>query len=217
MFMSIYAQWLNNAFHGFDYAILSFYHLLAVKAGFILTPLMRLMTLIGEKGLVMFLLAAVLMCFSRTRKAGICIFGAVCCGALITNLWLKDFIARARPFETLQQYAQWWQAVASPAESGFSFPSGHTTAAMAGITALALTSRKKGAYLGFIYVVLIAISRNYLMAHYPSDVIAAVIIGGLSAVISYFITKVIYYVLERYRDIPLFKFILEFNIIKRAS
>ena len=73
------AIFLNNFFAGYDKAILSFMHALA-KLGVVLTPLMKLITLIGEKGLVFFLLAFVCLCFARTRKFGVCVFGAVCCG-----------------------------------------------------------------------------------------------------------------------------------------
>ena len=115
------ALWLNTVFAGYDHAILSFLHKLADAAGVVLTPLCRLITLLGEKGLLFFLLAVVLMIFPRWRRTGVCIFGAVCCGALISNILLKDAIARPRPFESVEVFRQWWQAVGAPAEEGFSF------------------------------------------------------------------------------------------------
>ena len=87
------------------------------------------------------LLGIVLMLFPKTRKAGICMFGAVCCGALITSFWLKDFVARPRPL-TVEPFRTWWQAAGAYAESEYSFPSGHVTAAMAGVTVLVLTGKK---------------------------------------------------------------------------
>ena len=87
--MTLYQLILN-----IDTAILSFYHGLAEMAGGVLTPIMSLITLIGEKGILMFLLAAMLMLFPKTRRAGVCILGAVCCGALITNIILKDTVRR---------------------------------------------------------------------------------------------------------------------------
>ena len=111
------AEWLNLTFGGFDRAILEFMHGLAESCGGFLTPLMKLITLVGEKGLWMFALAAVLICFKKTRKIGVCLFGAVCCGALITNVLLKDQIARLRPFEwDPALYGEWWKAVGSPTE-----------------------------------------------------------------------------------------------------
>ena len=137
------AEWLNTTFAGYDSAILGFMNTLATAAGGFLTPLMKLITFLGEKGIIMFLLAIGFMCFSRTRRIGVCMFGAVCCGALITNIILKDMVARPRPFEYMAVYKQYWDLIGSPAESGYSFPSGHVTAATAGMTALCFTRGKK--------------------------------------------------------------------------
>lgn len=195
-----------------DTAILSFYHSLAEAAGGFLTPLMSLITLIGEKGILMFLFAAALMLFPKTRRAGVCIFGAVCCGALITNIILKDTVARLRPFEAEALFREWWQFVGSPAEDGFSFPSGHVTAAAAGMIALCLTRGKKWIALAAGYILLMAISRNYLMAHYPSDVFAAMLVGAFSALVALLITKLIFAFLEKYKDNGFCRFVLEFDM-----
>ena len=119
------ALWLNTVFAGYDMAILSFLHKLAESAGAVLTPLFKLITLLGVKGILFFLLGIVLMLFPRWRRTGLCIFGAVCCGALISNILLKDAIARPRPFEASELFRQWWQAMDStglylgPADDGF--------------------------------------------------------------------------------------------------
>ena len=55
------ALWLNTTFEGYDHAILSFAHKAAELLGPVLTPLNKLITLLGEKGLLFFLLAVVLM------------------------------------------------------------------------------------------------------------------------------------------------------------
>ena len=205
--MTLYQVILN-----IDGAILSWLHSLAELTGGALTPLMSFITLIGEKGITMFLLALCLMLFPKTRKAGVCIFGAVCCGALITNVILKDLVARPRPFEVEALYREWWQFVGSPAENGFSFPSGHVTAAAAGTTAICLMWGKKWIIPSVAYVFLMALSRNYLMAHYPSDVIAATCVGILSATAAYMISGFIFKFLEDHRDKRLFAFILDFDI-----
>ena len=212
MELSAMAQWLNTAFAGYDGAILGAMHSLGEAAGKVLTPIMKLITLLGEKGLLLFLLALVFMCFANTRKPGICIFGAVCCGALITNIILKDSVARPRPFEAAEDFQMWWIAIGAPAEDGFSFPSGHVTAAAAGLTALCLTKGKKYIAPSAVIVVLMGISRNYLMAHYPSDVLFAMIIGLASAFIAYAITKLIYRILEEHENVPFCAFVLDFNI-----
>ena len=52
------------------------------------------------------------------------------------------------------------------------------------------------------------------MAHYPSDVLAAVLVGAISGVVAWFITKGIYYILEKYPENKLFAFIRNFDLIK---
>lgn len=197
-----------------DNGILEFMHQIAELAGGFLTSIMQAITLIGEKGILMFLLAALLLCFPKTRKTGVCIFGAVCCGALITNVILKDAVARLRPFEAEALYREWWNFVGAPAEDGFSFPSGHVTAAMSGMTALCLARGKKYIVPAIAYVGLMGISRNYLMAHYPSDVFAAILVGLFSALVAWLITKLIYTVAEKYSENGIFRFILEFDVRK---
>lgn len=206
------ADILNNVFAGYDKVILTVLHFLGEYLGFILTPLMKIVTFLGEKGIIFFLLALVLMCFSKTRKTGVCVFGAVCCGALITNIILKDWVARPRPFEALELYRMWWSEVGSPAEDGFSFPSGHVTAAAAGMTALYRAEGKKYLKPGIIWVLLMAVSRNYLMAHYPSDVLFAAIFGVASGFIAWEITKLIFRFLEEHDDNRLFALALDFNV-----
>ena len=182
------ANWLNTAFAGYDRMFLSLFH--SLSNGFF-TFLFKLLTLIGEKGIIFYLAVLVFVCFPKTRKLGVCIFGAVCCGALITNIILKDAIARPRPL-TVAPYAQWWAALKAPLEEDWSFPSGHVTAAAAGMVAIRLMRGKKWTVPAIVWVVLMMIARNYLMAHYPTDVLAAAIIGTASAFISYYITQFIF-------------------------
>ncbi len=206
------AEWLNTTFAGYDSAILDFMNTLAGKAGVVLTPLMKAITFLGEKGIVFFLLALAFMCFSRTRREGVCMFGAVCCGALITNIILKDMVARPRPFEYMALYKSFWDFVGSPAESGFSFPSGHVTATAAGMTSLCFTKGKKFIAPTVVVVLLMAMSRNYLMAHFPSDVLFAAIIGVFSGFIAYLITRAIFIYLDDNDDFPFCAFVLNFDL-----
>lgn len=206
------ADILNTVFAGYDKAILTVMHFLGEYLGVVLTLPMKIITLLGEKGLIFFLLALVLMCFSKTRKTGVCVFGAVCCGALITNIILKDWVARPRPFEALDLYRMWWNDIGAPAEDGFSFPSGHVTAAAAGMTALYRAEGKKYLKPGIIWVLLMAVSRNYLMAHYPSDVLFAAIFGVASGFIAWEITKLIFRFLEEHDDNRLCALALDFDV-----
>ena len=153
------------------------------------------------------------MCFARTRPLGVCIFGAVCCGALITNILLKDWVARPRPFETLAVYRDWWRAIGSPAEDGFSFPSGHVTAAAAGMGAICFMRGRRWVWPAVGVVLVMMFARNYLMAHFPSDVIAAALIGLFSAWVAYLITMQIFaYFSTRKKGDRLADFVMHYNV-----
>lgn len=190
MDMTAAAVWLNTAFSGFDYLGLSALHALAQSLGWLLTPLFSLVTLVGEKGACFFLFAIVLMVFKRTRKTGICIFVAVGLGALVTSIGLKDLIARPRPFEWSEQYLEWWNFVDSPFEDGFSFPSGHMTAAAAAMTAWMLERKSaKATACGLGVLALMATARCYLMAHHPSDILAACLVGAVAGIAAYLLVN----------------------------
>jgi len=205
------AAWLNATFAEFDGAILAAMHGTADALGWLLTPLARIITLVGEKGIVFFAAALILACFPRTRRTAVCLFGAVCCGALITNILLKDAVARLRPCE-VEAFAAWWQAVGAPPETGFSFPSGHVTAAASGMCALCFARGKRWIAPAIGVVAAMALSRCYLMAHYPSDVLAAALIGLCSAAIAWAITTVIYALLNRTAETPFSRFVLTFDV-----
>ena len=207
---------LIKYFGAFDYRILKFLHLFAKNTNNLFTNLFKLITFLTEKGIVFIILAVFLMLFKKTRKIGMCIFLAIFIGAVFTNFILKDSVQRLRPFLYNLKYEAWWKYVGSPHEDGYSFPSGHTTAAAAFMMALILTIKKKKKYLVILVPVLVGISRNYLVAHYPSDVLGAFLIGIIAAILSFAIVKLIYHILNKYNN-KLFKFILNFNIIKKDN
>ena len=206
-------DFLNNTFRGFDGGMFSAMHGLAQGAGGFFTPVFKAITLLGEKGLLFMLIGFVLLFFARTRKIGVCMLGAIAIGAIITNLTLKPLVARPRPY-TDPKFMDFWEFVGKSTESDLSFPSGHTTAITAFMTAMFITCNKKWSWVGFIGVILMGVSRIYLIAHYTTDVIAGLLVGALSGVASYFITKLIYKIIERNKENKFCKFVLEFDIIK---
>ena len=71
-------------------------------------------------------------------------------------------------------------------EGGYdaSYPSGHAARSMifAIILGYALSERfPRGAYLMFLYPILISLSRLYVLEHYPMDVIGGTVIGVMLA------------------------------------
>lgn len=113
----------------------------------------------------------------RALAAGY-VFLAVAVSGIIANL-SKYLIGRARPkhFEDTGNFAfDFWTGDASWA----SFPSGHATTAMSLGVALALIFPR----LRWVFLCLgfwIAISRMITRAHYPSDVLAGAVLGGVTA------------------------------------
>lgn len=62
---------------------------------------------------------------------------------------------------------------------------------------------------GCIWVLLMMVARNYLMAHYPSDVLFALLIGVFSGFVAAIITNLIYRFLEaRSGDGKVYDFLL---------
>lgn len=213
MVESNFAKWLDTAFAGFDGAILEFYHLLTEWCGAILTPIMHLITMTGNKALALILLSLVLLFFAKTRKTGFCMLLAILCGALMTNVILKETICRIRPYAASDLFREFWTFVGAHAESEFSFPSGHTTAAAAAATGLWLTRGKKYLAISIPYVALMAASRNYFMVHYPTDVIAGAVVGTIGGVIAYFITLGIYRALQKNENGKFSRFFSDFDLI----
>ncbi|OJU47807.1 MAG: hypothetical protein BGN98_03720 [Microbacterium sp. 69-7] len=102
----------------------------------------------------------------------------------LSSALIKALVARPRPD---------WSAIThhvGPIEVDASFPSGHVTfiSALSTVVVLLLwTSRYRwGAVaLGGTATLIIAIGRVYVGAHYPSDVIAAVVYGFFAATLAY--------------------------------
>ena len=129
------------------------------------------------------MLAAGLLVYKKTHPTGIAALLSITVGFLITNVLLKNIVARPRPFDA---YTEIIPLITKPTD--FSFPSGHVSAAFAAATALTYAN-KKWAIPAFALGVLMMFSRMYLYAHYPTDVIVGAIVGTISAMICIFIYK----------------------------
>lgn len=214
MELTAVAEWLNTTFNGFDHAILNVLHEFALLTNGNLNWLFKFISLFAEKGIFLILLSIFLMLFKKTRKFGICMFGAIGAGAILTNFILKDMVARPRPYMSgILEYKDWWQYAGMVTESDFSFPSGHTTAITAAMMSLVFMAKTKKKYWCIVFIFLMGVSRNYLMVHYPTDVIGGMISGLVGATVAYFITLLIYKIIEKYKDVKLFNFIKNFDII----
>lgn len=186
---------LDQLFSNFDYALLAFFHQLALKYSDVLTPISKFLAIIGNLPfLLLGYVAIVLIITKKYRKNGIVMFVSIILGAIITSLLIKPLVYRLRPYQSdIEIYKTWWQYVGCSAESDSSFPSGHSCAAASGSLGLFLSFKnKKYIWPILIYPLLMACSRIYLCVHYPSDVVAGLIVGCLAAIIANLIVNKIY-------------------------
>ena len=140
----------------------------------VLDLLMPAITALGNGGLIWIVLAAGLRLMPGHRKAGAAVLAGLALEVVCCNLVLKPLVARVRPCDinTAVQLL-----IARPDD--FSFPSGHTGAAFAAVSALCASGNRLWIP-SLILAVLIAFSRLYLYVHYPTDVLAGAVIGVMA-------------------------------------
>lgn len=137
-----------------------------------LTPVMRVITSLGNGGAFWIALTVALLIFKRTRKTGVYCAAAMVLTLLVVNVAIKPLVARTRPYELIEGLQI---LVARP--SDYSFPSGHSANSLScAWTLFRLTPKKYGAP-ALALAVLIALSRLYVGVHFPTDVLVGAAIG----------------------------------------
>jgi len=186
LFLILSAFVFYGVTESFDQSIVSFF---AQNVG---NPTLDIiMQYTTESGEVLWMLGftILMLIIPKTRRIGITLMILIVLSTLLTG-YIKCGIDRDRPdFEyegapfpveiSRDTYALF-------CEGGFdaSYPSGHAARAMiiGIILGYALSERfPRGAYLLFLYPVMISISRIYVLQHYPMDVIGGAVIGIMLA------------------------------------
>lgn len=137
----------------------------------LLDAIMPALTHLGDGGFIWILAALLLIATRKYRRQDIAMLCALGCGVLIGNLALKNLVARSRPCWLRPDVP-----LLIPLPTDYSFPSGHTLASVIGASCLARADRQFG-FASIALAALIALSRLYLFVHFPSDVLASVVLG----------------------------------------
>ena len=159
---------------GFDLPILQWIHQ-NLQCGF-LDGIMPAITHLGDAGILWIAVAIFLLLCKKWRYTGLSMALALGMGLVLCNLILKPLVGRMRPFDYQLQYFATYIPLLIEAPADYSFPSGHTIASFEAATVLLLKNRK-GGIPAMILAALIAFSRLYLYVHYPTDVLASVVLG----------------------------------------
>ncbi len=200
--VSFFDRFLNADISAFEWV--QSIHASGISA--VLTPLLKIITLLGEAGIIFILCAFGLFLTKKYRKAGVAIIVALLVMEVLNNLIIKDFFSRPRPFNLyddqklgiLREQYQWWaerysfpDIVSRP--SSWSFPSGHSSSAFAAAMAAMCASKK--AKVGvpiFVLAAIMAFSRVYVEVHYFSDVAFGAIVGIIYGIIGCVIVNLLW-------------------------
>lgn len=164
--------------NAFDWTVLRWIHN-NLSCGFC-DRFFRIFSFIGNAGAVWIVFAIIMLCIKKYRKSGVLLLIALSLGVLVGNVILKNVVARERPC-WLDPDVQ--LLIANPKD--YSFPSGHALASFIGATVLTLANRKF-AFFAVPLSILIAFSRLYLYVHFPTDIIASLVLGVLIGVFVHF-------------------------------
>ena len=147
--------------------------------------LMPYVSAVNNSGWLSMLTVVLLLLLVQYRKVGVTAFFSLASEAVIVNLVLKNCTARIRPYVVNEALV-----LLGHVPRDFSFPSGHTGAAFAVAVVVFLYGKdgsipKQYAILAVAVAMLIAVSRLYNAAHYPTDVLAGMLIGTFTSVLAY--------------------------------
>ena len=156
-----------------------------LRCGF-LDLIMPIITFLGDGGWFWIACAVIMLFFKKTRKTGLMMGLALICGLVLCNLTLKPLVARIRPYDLRPI-----ENMLTEPMHDFSFPSGHTIASFEAAIVLLIRDKRFGIP-ATVLASVITFSRLYLYVHYPTDVLASVILGSLLAVFSVWAVNKLY-------------------------
>ncbi|MBQ3886713.1 MAG: phosphatase PAP2 family protein [Acutalibacteraceae bacterium] len=145
----------------------------------VMNKLMILITTTGDNGYIWFALAVPFLLMNRWRLTGFTVLAAMGIASLTGEITIKHIVRRVRPCKkAFDEYL----LIENPPH--YSFPSGHTSASFAVATVMGCMCPLWLALAVGLYAFLIAFSRLYLLVHYPTDVLAGMMIGTICGFIA---------------------------------
>lgn len=150
-----------------------------------LDKLMIFFTTLGNSGFIWIALTFIFLLNKNTRKIGIMLTFSLFLELFLCDGLLKNLIQRPRPFTRFEDIN-----MLIPPPRSYSFPSGHTASSFTAAFVIFHSLRKAG-ILTLILASLIAFSRIYLFCHYPTDVLAGIVLATIVA--SFTIYSCIFY------------------------
>ena len=157
---------------GIEIQILDWMQNIRTPFGDIIVPLI---SGLGNAGIIWIALTLVLLVIPKTRRSGLIMALALIADLILCNGILKNLVARTRPYDVNTAVNL---LIEKPVD--YSFPSGHTAASFAAVTALYLAGEKKLWKPALVLSILIAFTRMYLYVHYPTDILGGIAVGIIS-------------------------------------
>lgn len=135
--------------------------------------LMTIITAMGNLGLIWIIIAVVLLLDKPYRLIGYMVIFTLIVSTIVGEGIIKHIVRRVRPCNQQNNVSLLIRRPIS-----YSFPSGHTVSSFATAEVLSMYfTQYKLTFMAIAF--LIALSRLYLYVHYPSDIIAGIIVGIL--------------------------------------
>ncbi|MBU3155930.1 phosphatase PAP2 family protein [Clostridium estertheticum] len=144
---------------------------------------MPIVTFMGNMGIIWFIISIALILDKPYRIIGNSVILTLIISTIVGEGIMKHVVRRVRPCNKQEYVSKLYLKPTS-----YSFPSGHTLSSFAAAEMLSMYfTQYKLIFMTIAF--LIALSRLYLYVHYPTDVIAGVIVGVICSKIIFIILQ----------------------------
>lgn len=148
----------------------------------VLLAINNFLSMFGEETVMILIMGVIYWGLDKKKGERIAISLFV---ANVSNPLIKNIVKRLRPYQSTDKIELLRDV------GGYSFPSGHSSASASFYPAIAYNYREKNwkwlTVISLVLPVMIAISRNYLGAHFLTDVLCGLLLGALALVATEFI------------------------------